>query len=74
MRAAGYVLLVLLSLSLLGLGFLWLIYYGSGHHIPVNTTRALAAVTLVNTGLLGLLWTGMRRVKRAARHREGGVL
>ena len=70
MRTAGYVLLVLLSLSLLGVGFLWLIYYGSGHNIPVDTNRALIAVTLVNIGLLGLLGTGVRRSKRAARQRE----
>ena len=65
-----YVLLVLLCLSLLLLGFLWLLYHGSGHNIPVETDRFLAGAALINIGLIVLLVAWIRRSKWVEKQRQ----
>ena len=68
-----YALLVLLCLSLLLLGFLWLLYHGSGHNIPVETDLFLAGAALINSGLIGLLVAWIRRSEWAERQRQKSV-
>ena len=68
-----YALLVLLCLSLLLLGFLWLLYHGSGHNIPVETDQFLAGAALINIGFIGLLVAWIRRSKWAESQRQKSV-
>ncbi|OGX83622.1 hypothetical protein BEN47_17390 [Hymenobacter lapidarius] len=65
-----YALLVLLSISLLFLGLLWMLYHGSSHTIPVETDRFFVVAALGNMGLIWLVRAWIRRGKRAERQQE----
>jgi len=64
MKAALYILLVLLSLSLLFLCFTWFLYHGTGHNIPVKTDLSFAVSILVNIGLIWFLWGKIKKTKK----------
>lgn len=55
MKIAIYVLLVILYIFLILFGFMWAVYHGSGHKIPIETDRYFGLSILVNVLLIFFL-------------------
>lgn len=62
MKAILVVCLLLFVLVLVFLCFMWLLYHGSGHNIPVKTDISFVLSTLVNIAIIVLLWVIVKKV------------
>jgi len=62
MKAVFVVCLLLFALVLVFLCFMWLLYHGSGHNIPVKTDISFAVSILVNIAIIVLLWVKVKKV------------
>jgi hypothetical protein len=51
-------------MSFLFICFLWFIYHGSGHNIPIETNRWLFGLTIVNIIIIGILIIALKRISK----------
>ena len=55
MKTIIYIFLGLSCISFIFICFLWLIYHGSGHNIPIKTDKWLLTLTIVNIFVISVL-------------------
>ena len=64
MKTILYILLVLFSISFIFICFLWFIYHGSGHNIPIETDRWLLSLTIVNVFVIIALLITLNKISK----------
>jgi hypothetical protein len=64
MKTILYILLVLFSISFIFICFLWFIYHGSGHNIPIETDRWLLSLTIVNVFVIIALLITLYKISK----------
>lgn len=64
MKAVVYFLLVIFYIVLALLSFLWFMYHGSGHKIPVETDKSFIFLILINILIIIVLKIILKRISR----------
>jgi hypothetical protein len=64
MKTILYILLILFILSFVFICFLWFIYYGSGHTIPIETNRWLLSLTIVDVFIIIALFVTLNKISK----------
>ena len=62
MKTIIYIILGLFCISFLFICFLWLIYHGSGHNIPIETDRWLLSLTIANILIISILIIVLKKI------------
>ena len=64
MKTILYILLISFILSFVFICFLWFIYYGSGHKIPIETNRWLLSLTIVDVFVIIALLITLNKISK----------
>lgn len=64
MKTLIYIILILFSISLIFICFLWFIYHGSSHNIPVKTDWWLLSLTITNILIISILILVLKKISK----------